>query len=427
MTILAAVAVFLSLATLGALLLLFARVAAQERTVERLAALLRDDVKDARETLVRRVDGFSQESRAELLSRFDKLREENMASLAQVALRIERLAESNKDAIDKLKDGVEHKIKGLQDDNAQKLEQMRQTVDEKLQGTLEKRLGESFKQVSERLELVHKGLGEMQSVASSVGDLRKALTNVKTRGGWGEVQLQRILEEFLAPAQYDKNVRIDPMQNEHVEFAVRMPRADGPELWLPIDSKFPIEDYQRLVDASERGHHDDVVAASKQLELAVRRSAKDIADKYVRPPFTVDFGVLFLPTEGLYAEVVRRPGLVDAMLHEHRVMIAGPTNLYALLTTVQATHRSVVLQKRSAEVWQLLSAVKTEFGRYGTVLAQVKKKLQEASNTVERVEVRKRAMERALKTVESVSPATAQALIGEGGDEADDLLDEAIA
>jgi DNA recombination protein RmuC len=274
--------------------------------------------------------------------------------------------------------------------------------------------------VSDRLELVHKGLGEMQTVAQSVGDLRKALTNVKTRGGWGEVQLQRILEEFLAPAQFDKNVRVDPLSNELVEFAVRMPRVDGPELWLPIDSKFPIEDYHRLVDAAERGNTDDLAQAAKQLELAVRRSAKDIAEKYVRPPHTVDFGVMFLPTEGLYAEVVRRPGLVDGILQDHRVMIAGPTNLYALLTTVQATHRSVVLQKRSAEVWSLLGAVKTEFQRYGTVLTQVKKKLQEASNTVDKVEVRKRAMERALRSVESAPGIEPSAFSDADDDDFDD-------
>lgn len=335
--------------------ILYMKLSAQERAIDRMEQLLVSEMRDKRDVLA--------------------------GGLAQVTLRMERLAESNAD----------------------QLERMRHTVDEKLQGTLEKRLGESFRQVSERLELVHKGLGEMQTVAASVGDLKKALTNVKTRGGWGEVQLQRILDEFLTQAQYDKNVRIDPMKNELVEFAVRMPRVDGPELWLPIDSKFPLEDYQRLVDAAERGHQDDLALASKQLELAVRRAAKDIGEKYVRPPFTVDFGVMFLPTEGLYAEVIRRPGLVDAVLHEHRVMIAGPTNLYALLTTVQATHRSVVLQKRSAEVWSLLGAVKSEFQSYGTVLAQVKKKLQEATNSVERVEVRKRAMERALKNVETGS------------------------
>ncbi|MCC6811452.1 MAG: DNA recombination protein RmuC [Deltaproteobacteria bacterium] len=395
-----------------------ARLDANENALDRLERTLRADlggaVRDTRETLVQRIDGFAQGSRVELLGRFDKLREELREHLAQVALRIERLSETNRESIDKLRD-----------ENGQKLEQMRQTVDEKLQGTLEKRLGESFKQVSDRLEQVHKGLGEMQTVASSVGDLRKALTNVKMRGGWGEVQLERILEEFLARGQYEKNVRIDPEANEHVEFAIKMPRADGPELWLPIDSKFPIEDYQRLVEASEDHDLEAIALASKQLENAVRRSAKEIAEKYIRPPHSLDFGVMFLPTEGLYAEVVRRPGLVDAVLQDHRVMIAGPTNLYALLTTVQATHRSVVLQKRSAEVWQLLAAVKTEFRSYGQVLAHVKKKLQEASNTVDKVEIRKRVMERALRAVESASPSEAAALLGAADEEimeeADDL------
>ena len=387
-----------------------ARLDANENALDRLERTLRADlggaVRDTRETLVQRIDGFAQGSRVELLGRFDKLREELREHLAQVALRIERLSETNRESIDKLRD-----------ENGQKLEQMRQTVDEKLQGTLEKRLGESFKQVSDRLEQVHKGLGEMQTVASSVGDLRKALTNVKMRGGWGEVQLERILEEFLARGQYEKNVRIDPEANEHVEFAIKMPRADGPELWLPIDSKFPIEDYQRLVEASEDHDLEAIALASKQLENAVRRSAKEIAEKYIRPPHSLDFGVMFLPTEGLYAEIVRRTELVEVLQRDFRIVIAGPTTLAALLNSLQMGFRTLAIEQRSSEVWKLLAAVKSEFAKFGDTISKVQDKLTQASNAIGDATKRTRVIEKKLRDVELLPVTEAQRLLGTTEDE----------
>ena len=308
---------------------------------------------------------------------------------------------------------MESNLKSIQTDNAKQLEQMRQTVDEQLQGTLEKRLGESFKQVSERLEQVHKGLGEMQSLAVGVGDLKKVLTNVKTRGTWGEVQLGALLEQVLNQDQYATNVATKN-GGERVEFAVKLPGqgADTNEIvWLPIDAKFPIEDYQRLIEAQENADVEGVAAAGKQLENRVKASAGDICAKYLNPPKTTDFGILFLPIEGLFAEVIRRPGLTEAIQRDCRVVIAGPTTLWSILNSLQMGFRTLAIQKRSSEVWNLLAAVKTEWTKYGAVLDTVQKRLTQASDTIETARVRSRAVGRKLKDVQELPIGEATILL----------------
>jgi DNA recombination protein RmuC len=311
---------------------------------------------------------------------------------------------------------VEQRLDVIRGENAQKLEQMRQTVDEKLQGTLEKRLGESFKLVSDRLEQVHKGLGEMQTLANGVGDLKRVLTNVKARGTWGEMQLGTLLDQMLTPDQYLKDAVCRPGSQERVEFAIRLPgRGDGePEVLLPVDAKFPNEDYERLLLAAERADADAVELASRQLETRVRQFAREIRDKYINPPHTTDFAILFLPTEGLYAEVLRRPGMVDQVQRDYKVTLAGPTTLCAMLNALQMGFRTLAIQQRSSEVWGILGAVKTEFGKYGQVLDKVQKKLQEASKTIDDVAVRKRAIDRSLRAVETLTDTQAESLLGIG-------------
>jgi len=314
----------------------------------------------------------------------------------------------------------------MQIDNAKQLEQMRQTVDEKLQGTLEKRLGESFKQVSERLELVHKGLGEMQTLATGVGDLKKVLTNVKTRGTWGEVQLGALLEQVLNPDQFATNVATKD-GGERVEFAIKLPGqgADKDEtIWLPIDAKFPVEDYQRLIEAQERADVEGVEVAGKQLENRVKACARDICGKYLDPPKTTDFGILFLPIEGLFAEVIRRTGLTEAIQRECRVVIAGPTTLWSILNSLQMGFRTLAIQKRSSEVWNLLAAVKTEWTKYGDVLDAVQTKLHQVSDTIEKAKVRSRAVGRKLKDVQELPTGEATALLPLDAPEDDKADDE---
>ena len=313
------------------------------------------------------------------------------------------MTQLQKSELQELRATVDSRLVAIQADNEKKLEQMRQTVDEKLQGTLETRLGESFKQVSQRLEEVCKGLGEMRSLAMGVGDLKKVLTNVKTRGTWGEVQLGALLEQILAPEQYAANVDVRGT-GERVEFAIKLPGRDtnsGP-VWLPIDAKFPLEDYQRLVDASEQADPEAVERATRQLEATLKSGARNISEKYVVPPATTDFGILFLPTEGLYAEAVRRPALAETIQREYRVILAGPSTLAALLNSLQMGFRTLAIQQRSSEVWELLGAVKTEFGKYADVLTRVRKKLDEANSTIEKAEVRTRAIHKQLRSVESV-------------------------
>jgi len=364
---------------------------------------------DVARTQNEQIDSFrtqlaaTQQHQADALQRFSQLLAEQLRALAQ----------SNDQRLNEVRNMVETKLSAMQADNEKKLEQMRATVDEKLQSTLELRLGESFKQVADRLEQVHRGLGEMQVLAKDVGSLNRVLTNVKTRGGFGETQLAALLEEVFTPEQYARNVETIPGSNARVDFALRLPgrRDDGKPLWLPIDAKFPREDYERLLDAQERADPVAAEIAAKAIELRLRAEAKSIHEKYIAAPHTADFGILFVPTEGLYAEALRRPGLVEALQRDHKIMLAGPTTLLATLNSLQMGFRTLALEKRSAEVWEVLGAVKTEFAKFGDVLAKTKKKLSEAANTIEDAERRTRVMSGKLKSVEGLSDAHSQLLL----------------
>jgi DNA recombination protein RmuC len=324
------------------------------------------------------------------------------------------MAETNRKGITEVRNTLETKITQMQQDNAAKLEEMRKTVDEKLHATLEQRLGESFRQVSDRLENVYKSLGEMTQLAQGMGDLKRILTNVKTRGTWGEVQLGMILEQMMTTGQYAKNVETVPGSGEYVEYALKLPGKGEQEepVWLPIDAKFPKEPYERLVIASEAGDAAGVAKAGKELEAALDAQAKTIADKYLSVPHTTDFGLMFLPTEGLYAEAVRRPGLVDSIQRKYRINIAGPSTLTALLNSLQIGFKTLAIEKRSSEVWKILGAVKTEFGKFSDVLASTKKALEKVTRNIEQAEVRTRAMDRKLRTVEEIPVAQSRPLLG---------------
>jgi DNA recombination protein RmuC len=370
-----------------------------------------------------RARGAEREAREELsrsLATFSQTLSTQMGSAASVqngqidGLRksiddnLGRIQDQQRMAAKETRDTLEQKLDRLQQDNAAKLEQMRQTVDEKLQTTLEKRLSESFKQVSERLELVHKGLGEMHTLAAGVGDLKRVLTNVKTRGVFGETQLAALLEQVMAPEQYEKNVATRPGSNARVEFAIRLPGRDGGgPVFLPIDAKFPQEDYQRLQAALESGDLLAAEVAGKALEARVKLEARSIAEKYVEPPHTTDFAILYLPFEGLFAEVLRRPGLFDHIQRESRITVCGPTNLLAYLNSLQMGFRTLAIQQRSSEVWKVLGTVKSEFGKFAEVLANTKRQLQTVANTIDQAEVRTRQIERKLKDVEVLPGAEA--------------------
>lgn len=333
--------------------------------------------------------------------------------LEKMAAEISNLSDSNEKKLVELRNTVENKLQIMQIDNAKQLEKMRQTVDEKLQGSLERRLGESFKQVSERLELVHKGLGEMKTLATGVGDLKKVLTNVKIRGTWGEVQLGVLLEQVLTPHQYSTNVATKG-GGERVEFAIKLPGQviDKDEIvWLPIDAKFPVEDYQRLIESQEKADVEGIAAAGKQLENSIKNCARDISRKYLNPPKTTDFGILFLPIESLFAEVIHRTGLTEVIQREFRVVIAGPTTLWSILSSLQMGFRTLAIQERSSEVWNLLAAVKTEWTKYGDILDLVQNKILQASDTIEKVKVRSRAIGRKLKEVQELPSKEATALL----------------
>jgi DNA recombination protein RmuC len=334
-----------------------------------------------------------------------------------LSLQLGGLSESNARRLAEIRQTLEAQLAQLQSTNAAKLDEMRATVDEKLQSTLQARLGESFKQVADRLEQVHKGLGEMQTLAQGVGDLKHLLSNVKTRGMFGEAQLGALLEQVLAPDQYATQVVTRPGSKNPVDFAVKLPgkAQDGTPLWLPIDAKFPNEDYERLLDA--QGRADPVAAelAGKALEVRIRTEAKSIAEKYVEPPHTTDFAILFLPTEGLYAEVLRRPGLMESLQREHRITLAGPTTLMAMLNALHMGFRTLALERRSSEVWQVLGAVKTEFGKFGDVLARVKLQTQTVLNTLDQAQTRSNVMARALRSVEALPEPQAAGLLGVPG------------
>lgn len=387
-----------------------------------------------RSSVSERLDGFARELQAQNLRLAENQKQfladartgreeqtQNLNRFGEVQrLALVQLTEVQTRQAEALRSAVEAGLLTLRTENAEKLEQMRQTVDEKLHETLEKRLGDSFKLVSERLELVHKGLGEMQTLASGVGDLKRVLSNVKTRGGWGEVQLESILDQMFTIEQFAKGVNTKPGSREAVDFAIRLPGrgADEVPVWLPIDAKFPREDYERLLDAQERGDAEAAKTAGVQLERAVRLQAKSISDKYIAPPHTTDFAVMFLPTEGLYAEVIRRPGIVDALQRESRVVVAGPTTFTALLNSLQMGFKTLAIEKRSSEVWQVLGAVKSEFGKFGDVLDKVKKKLDEASNQIEQTGVRSRMITRKLRDVQELPAADSERLLGPGQPEA---------
>ena len=426
----------------------------QIRQTERQNALMmqmgqaRDETQNAhkilKSELAERINGFelatakrmheAGEVQKERLATFSQTLDKGLAHSAQ---RIHLLAESQQNSIESFRKQLDEKLNAVRKDtieslgkvnqtletkqahlqnlldtklnelrieNSKKLEEMRVTVDEKLQSTLEKRLGESFKTVSERLEQVHQGLGEMKTLATGVGDLKRVLTNVKTRGGWGEVQLGTLSSEILTQAQYEENVAVVPDSNQRVEFAVRIPASDDSStiVYLPIDAKFPQEDYQRLVDAAEIADKKAIEAASKGLERSVRSFAKDIAEKYISPPHTTDFGILFLPTEGLYAEIARRAGLIEELQRSYRIVVAGPTTFTAILSSLQMGFRTMALQKRSTEVWQVLAGVKTEFSKFGGAMDKLHKRLEQASKDVEVVQVRTRSMGRKLRDVETL-------------------------
>ena len=323
------------------------------------------------------------------------------------------ISESNARRMGEVRDTLNVQLAQLQASNTAKLDEMRQTVDEKLQSTLQTRLGESFKQVADRLEQVHKGLGEMQTLAQGVGDLKHLLTNVKTRGMFGEAQLGALLEQIFSPEQYSAQIATIPGSKNMVDYAVRLPGRsdDGAPLWLPIDAKFPNEDYERLLDAQERADVLGAEVAAKALEQRIRLEAKSIADKYVEPPHTTDFAILFLPSEGLYAEVLRRPGLMDNLQRDYRVTLAGPTTLLAMLNSLQMGFRTLALEKRSSEVWQVLGAVKTEFGKFGDVLTKIRAQTQTVLTTLDQAQTRTNVMNRALKQVEALPDAQTQALL----------------
>jgi len=327
--------------------------------------------------------------------------------------RLNELTQRNEQRLAEMRATLEQQLHRLQQDNAAKLEQMRQTVDEKLQTTLNTRLDASFKLVSERLEQVQRGLGEMQQLASGVGDLKRVLGNIKDRGGWGEVQLDRLLENTLTREQYAHQVAVRPNSNERVDFAIRLPGRDDTQtpVWLPIDAKFPREDYERLLDAQDAGDAERVNAAAAQLERAIRVQARSIAEKYLAPPHTTDFALMFLPTEGLYAETIRRPGLADSLQREHRIVVAGPTTLTAVLNSLQMGFKTLAIEQRSSEVWQLLGAVKSEFGKFATVLEKASSQLGTVQNSIQQAGVRTRAIERQLRQVESLPVDAASSLL----------------
>ncbi len=365
--------------------------------------------RENREELAKSLKSF-EERFSESVKEFNELQRQKFNDLSNKQT---ELSQNTEKRLEKMRETVESKLQALQEDNSKKLEKMRETVDEKLQSTLEKRLGESFRLVSERLEKVQKGLGEMQSLANGVGDLKRVLSNVKTRGILGEYQLENILEQILTPDQYAKNVKTNPHSGAFVEFAIKIPskKEEDKIVWLPLDSKFPIESYQQLIAATEQNDISAMEEARKSLIKNIKQFAGEISGKYIDPPNTTDFALMFLPVEGLYAEVLREPGLLEVLQREYRVVITGPTTLSALLNSLQMGFRTLAIEKRSSEVWEILGAVKTEFGKFGEILAHTKKKLDEAGNVIDKASVRSRAIERKLRDVQKLPSAKAGKLL----------------
>lgn len=353
---------------------------------------------------ITRVDSIIRDEFARNRNEIEKSSRNHRLEMSQSLDNFEQKLNSN---LKEIRETVENKLKDIQEDNNKKLEEMRKTVDEKLQETVEKRFDNSFKIISERLEQVHKGLGEMQTLASGVGDLKKVLSNVKTRGNLGEIQLATILDQILSPQQFTQNAQVKKNSQQRVEFAIKLPNknSNNQDLLLPIDSKFPIEDYLRFIEAMDNIENiskNELENLSKQFENSVKRNAKDIREKYINPPITTDFAIMFVPTESLYAEILRRPGLFEFLQKEYKITVVGPTNLVAFLSSLQMGFKTLAIEKRSSEVWEILGAVKTEFSRFGKILDKTKKKLQEASNVIDSASVRSRAIERKLKTVQEL-------------------------
>lgn len=382
-----------------------------EKAFERVEKIIRDEIstnrketseanKEARGEIAKSIKDFGDSMRNEIAN----LAKAQGDNFEKFSTKLGEVIEKNDAKMEKVREAVEKCLENIQKDNSAQLEKMRATVDEKLHETLEKRLGESFKQVSDRLDQVHKGLGEMQTLATGVGDLKKVLQNVKTRGMWGEVQLGNLLEDILTPEQYEKNVATKDKSNDRVEFAIKIPAKDDKikNLWLPIDAKFPLEDYQSLIDASEKGDIESVERLSKALEARIKSEAKDIRDKYIDPPHTTDFAILFLPNEGLYAEVLRRPGFADNLRRDYKVVVAGPTTVSALLSSLQVGFRALAIEKRSSEVWAVLAAVKKEFVTFGDILDRTRKQLETATNTIEMASTKSRTIEKKLGKVQEL-------------------------
>ncbi len=368
--------IFVWMAVVTVLLLIVLWKVFQEKDNDRIERIVREEIASNRQELARNLEGFS----AQLL----------------------KLTEMNDQKLERVREIVDRNLRSMQDDNNQKLERIRETVDEKLHSTLERRLGESFQLVSERLEKVHQGLGEMQNLASGVGDLKRILSNVKIRGTLGENQLANLLEQTLTPEQYERNVRTKKDSNDPVEFAIKFSSKGTDTVYLPIDAKFPVEDYERLQNAQEAADAAALEAAGKALENRIKLEAKKIRDKYIDPPYTTDFAIMFLPTEGLFAEIIRRPGLFELLQREFKVAVAGPTTISAILNSFQMGFRTLAVEKRASEVWTLLGVVKTEFGNFGTILEKTQKKLQEASNTIDDAARKSRTIEKKLKNVQEL-------------------------
>ncbi|MGN6186951.1 MAG: DNA recombination protein RmuC [Thermoanaerobaculia bacterium] len=424
-----AISIIAAVAAVASLVLLLVRGGASEKLLAEEIARLREESRNSAAslrqevvTLVNSLGTSLQNADRERNARLETTRTEVVGAitthgttqrqdLEAIRMQVARLTESNEHRIAEVRRTVDERLKEIAAINARELQQMRNTVDEKLEGTLTQRIGESFALVTQRLEEVHRGLGEMQSLANGVGDLKKVLSNVKSRGGWGEVQLASLLEQMLSPEQYERNVVTKEASREAVEFAVKFPGKGDVPLLLPLDAKFPVEDYQDLIDAHECGDAEAVDAAGRRLESSVRNSAKTIREKYVNPPVTTDFAILFLPTEGLYAEVLRRPGLAEQIQREQGVLIAGPTTLTAILSSLQMGFRTLAIEKRSSEVWRLLEAVKTEFGKFEDVIKKTIRNLDTARNQMDQLGVRTRAVNRKLRDVQELPEPDAKLLL----------------
>lgn len=392
-----------------------------QESQEKSEKILREEMSHSRFEATRQAQGIREELGISLKNFGDSLQGQMMRTATMqkdhwddFARQLAGIGENNERKLEQLREIMERRLQAIQDDNTLKLEQMRNTVDEKLQGTLEKRLAESFRMVSERLEQVHQGLGDMRHLAVGVGDLKRVLTNVKARGGWGEVQLGMLLEDILAPEQFGKNIRTNEHSLEVVEYAVKLPgqAGDGNEfVWLPIDAKVPIEDYQRLLTAQEQADPAALEKASRLLASALKLCARDIHNKYLNPPCTTDFAIMYLPMEGLYAEVARQPSLMETIRRDYHVIVAGPSSFAALLNSLQMGFRTLAIQKRSGEIWNLLAAIKTEFGKFGSALEGVRKKLAQAQDSMDDAARKSRGIERKLRDVQELPPEMARSLL----------------